>query len=36
MSSYDVSEAWSYADGLALAVDGGIYDGGPSLVVPLD
>lgn len=27
---------WSYADGLALAVDGGIYAGGPSLVVPLD
>jgi Calcineurin-like phosphoesterase len=25
-----------YADGLALAVDGGIYAGGPSLVVPLD
>jgi calcineurin-like phosphoesterase family protein len=35
MSSYDVEEAWPYADGLALAVDGGIYDGGPSLVVPL-
>lgn len=33
--SYDVEEAWSYADGLVLAVDGGIYDGGPSLVVPL-
>jgi hypothetical protein len=31
-----VEEAWPYADGLALAVDGGIYAGGPSLVVPLD
>lgn len=36
ISSRSVEEAWSYADGLALAVDGGIYDGGPSLVVPLD
>lgn len=36
ISSRAVEEAWSYADGLALAVDGGIYDGGPSLVVPLD
>lgn len=31
----DVEGPWSYADGLALAVDGGIYAGGPSLVVPL-
>ncbi len=30
-----VDGPWSYADGLALAVDGGIYAGGPSLVVPL-
>ena len=35
VESASVTEAWSYADGLALAVDGGIYDGGPSLVVPL-
>jgi hypothetical protein len=35
ISSDSVEEAWSYADGLALAIDGGIYDGGPSLVVPL-
>lgn len=32
----DTEGPWSYADGLALAVDGGIYAGGPSLVVPLD
>jgi hypothetical protein len=31
-----VTGPWAYADGLALAVDGGIYAGGPSLVVPLD
>lgn len=36
MDSDSVTEAWSYADGLALAVDGGIYDGGPCLVVPLE
>jgi hypothetical protein len=36
IDSTSVEEAWSYADGLALAVDGGIYDGGPSLVVPLE
>lgn len=36
MDSWSVEEPWSYADGLALAVDGGIYDGGPSLVVRLD
>lgn len=36
MDSWSVEEAWSYADGLALAVDGGIYAGGPSLVVRLD
>ncbi len=36
LASESVEEAWSYADGLVLAVDGGIYDGGPSLVVPLD
>jgi hypothetical protein len=35
IESETVEEAWPYADGLALAVDGGIYDGGPSLVVPL-
>ncbi len=35
IDSRSVGDAWSYADGLALAVDGGIYDGGPSLVVPL-
>ena len=35
MRSESVVEAWSYADGLALAIDGGIYNGGPSLVVPL-
>lgn len=34
--SNEVTEAWSYCEGLALAVDGGIYAGGPSLVVPLD
>lgn len=33
--SDSVQEAWSYADGLVLAIDGGIYAGGPSLVVPL-
>jgi hypothetical protein len=33
--SSSVHEAWLYADGFALAIDGGIYDGGPSLVVPL-
>lgn len=32
----ETTEALRYADGLALAVDGGIYAGGPSLVVPLD
>lgn len=32
----EVTEAWAYAGGLVLAVDGGIYAGGPSLVVPLD
>ena len=31
----DVTEAWSYADGLALAIDGGIYMGGPCLVTRL-
>ena len=31
----DTDGPWAYADGLALAVDGGIYAGGPSLVVPL-
>jgi hypothetical protein len=36
ISSSSVEEAWLYADGLVLAVDGGVYDGGPSLVVPLD
>lgn len=36
MASESVEEAWSYAGGLVLAVDGGVYDGGPSLVVPLD
>ncbi len=36
MASELVEDAWVYADGLALAVDGGIYDGGPSLVVRLD
>lgn len=36
ISSAAVDDAWSYADGLVLAIDGGIYDGGPSLVVPLD
>jgi Calcineurin-like phosphoesterase len=36
MLSEHVTQAWRYADGLALAIDGGIYDGGPCLVVPLD
>lgn len=31
----DVTEAWSYADGLALAIDGGIYEGGPCLLTRL-
>jgi hypothetical protein len=31
-----VEAPWSYAGGRALAVDGGIYAGGPCLVVPLD
>ncbi len=35
IESFAVEQAWPYADGLALAIDGGIYDGGPSLVVPL-
>lgn len=34
--SEDVTGPWSYAEGRALAVDGGGYDGGPLLVVPLD
>jgi hypothetical protein len=34
--SATVHEAWSYAEGQVLAVDGGIYDGGPCLVVRLD
>jgi Calcineurin-like phosphoesterase len=36
IDSTSVHEAWSYGDGLVLAIDGGIYDGGPSLVVSLD
>jgi hypothetical protein len=31
-----VEAAWEYADRLVLAIDGGIYAGGPSLVVPLE
>lgn len=31
----DVTQAWSYADGLALAIDGGIYEGGPCLLTRL-
>lgn len=31
-----VEHPWSYADGRVLAVDGGIYAGGPCLVVPLE
>lgn len=31
----DVTEALSYADGLALAIDGGIYEGGPCLLARL-
>lgn len=33
--SEDVTEPWAYADGLAVAIDGGRYDGGPLLVVRL-
>lgn len=36
MPSRRVKEPWVYADGKALAIDGGRYDGGPLLVVPLD
>lgn len=32
----EVDGPWSYADGLALAVDGGIFAGGPALVVRID
>jgi hypothetical protein len=28
-----VTGPWSYADGLVLAIDGGLYAGGPLLVV---
>jgi hypothetical protein len=35
ISSESVQEPWAYADGLVLAIDGGIYDNGPSLVVPI-
>ena len=31
----DVAEPLSYADGRALAIDGGIYEGGPCLVARL-
>lgn len=34
--SRTVTGPFGYADGLVLAVDGGIYDGGPCLVVDLD
>ncbi len=36
MSPSDVTEAWSYAGDLVLAIDGGLYAGGPLLVVDLD
>ncbi len=32
----DVTEALSYADGLVLAIDGGIYEGGPCLLTRLE
>lgn len=31
----DVTEPWAYADGLVLAIDGGLYAGGPLIVVEL-
>ncbi|GAB3542883.1 metallophosphoesterase [Arthrobacter tecti] len=31
----DVTESYSYADGLVLAIDGGIYEGGPCLLTEL-
>jgi hypothetical protein len=33
--SQDVREHYEYADGLALAIDGGRYDGGPLLLLEL-
>ena len=35
-SSDEVTRPLSYAGGRALAIDGGIYDGGPCLIVGLD
>ncbi|MGH3471255.1 MAG: metallophosphoesterase [Nocardioidaceae bacterium] len=35
-SAVEVRGPWAYADGLVLAVDGGMYEGGPLLVVPLE
>ncbi len=34
--SHEVTRPLSYAGGRALAIDGGRYDGGPLLLVPLD
>lgn len=36
MDPADVTEPWLYAGGLVLAIDGGLYAGGPLLVVDLD
>ncbi len=35
IASVDVDGPWMYAAGRVLAVDGGMYDGGPLMVVPL-